>query len=395
MANAAIGAESPPADADKPAVLTPIVDTRLRYETIDQDGFASDAEALTVRARLGFETRQVWHTSLLAEGEFVAALEDRYNSTTNGESAYPVVADPESHELNRLQLTNTSLPATSLILGRQRIVLDDHRFVGNVGWRQNEQTYDSFRVLNRSFTDTTIDLAYVRQVNRVFGKESPQGRYESDSILANISYQAAIGKVTVFGYQLEFDPIAGVPAAAQDSSLTFGARIAGEKPVRAVKLGYLLSYASQQDAGANPLSFDLHYALAELTASYRAFNVGAGFERLDGDGNKGFTTPLATLHMFQGWADKFLTTPVDGIEDRYVKAGFAVQKPGVLDSLSAIASYHWFEAERHSREYGSELNLQLQARWHRIGAALKYADYRADGFATDTSKLWVQLEYIW
>ena len=70
---------------------------------------------------------------------------------------YPVVADPESYEINRLQLTNTSIIDTTITLGRQRIVLDDHRFVGNVGWRQNEQTFDALRVVNKHIPNLTID----------------------------------------------------------------------------------------------------------------------------------------------------------------------------------------------------------------------------------------------
>ena len=53
-----------------------------------------------------------------------------------------MVPDPRGTELNRFQITNTSLPGTRTTLGRQRIVLDDSRFVGNVGFRQNEQTFD-------------------------------------------------------------------------------------------------------------------------------------------------------------------------------------------------------------------------------------------------------------
>jgi hypothetical protein len=373
----------------------PIVDTRLRFEDVDQDPMANQAEALTLRARLGFETGKAWNTALLAEGEFVWPLTDDYNSTTNGNTQYPAVPDPESYEFNRLQLTNTSIAQTTITLGRQRIVLDDHRFVGNVGWRQNEQTYDSLRVVNRSIPNFTIDVAYLDQVNRVFGKESPQGRYNGDSFLGNLSYQFAIGKLTAFGYWLEFDPIAGVPAAVRDSSETYGLRFAGERPLSKIKLGYMASYATQQQYGDNPLNFDNDYALLELTATYRQYYMGVGIETLEGNGVKGFTTPLATLHKFQGWADKFLTTPPNGIEDHYLNAGFTLKGVGPLDTIAAQASYHTYEAERIAADYGSEINLQLQAKWQRFLGTIKYADYSASGFATDTSKFWMQLEYVW
>ena len=111
----------------------PIIDTRLRFEDVDQDPMADSAEALTLRARLGFETGKAWSTTLLAEGELVWPLTDNYNNTINGNPRYPTVADPESYEINRLQLVNTSLAHTAVTLGRQHINLDDQRFVGNVG----------------------------------------------------------------------------------------------------------------------------------------------------------------------------------------------------------------------------------------------------------------------
>lgn len=372
-----------------------IFDTRLRFEGVEQDPMNNDAEAVTWRARLGFETGKAWETALLVEGDLVWPLDSHYNSTTNGNTAYPVVADPETHEVNRLQLVNTRIPLTTVTLGRQRILLDDQRFVGNVSWRQNEQTYDSLRIVNKTVTNLTVDVAYVEQVNRVFGKASPQGRYEGDSYLANVSYQFAAGRLTGFGYWLEFAPIAGVPAAVRESSETFGVRFTGERPLSKFKLAYVASYAAQQEYGDNPLGFDNDYYLLELTGTYRQYYLGLGVEMLEGDGVKGFTTPLATLHKFQGWADKFLTTPPDGIDDRYVNAGFTLKGLGPLDTFAAQVNYHEYAAERVSLDYGSEIGLQLQAKWRRFLGTVKYADYVADRFLTDTTKFWVQLDYTW
>ena len=372
-----------------------IVDARLRLEEVDQQPFADQANALTLRSRLGFETGKAWQTALLVEGEFVWPLVTDYNSMINGKTVYPTVSDPRSHEINRLQLTNTAIPQTTVTLGRQRIMLDDQRFIGNSGWRQNEQTYDSLQIVNKSVPNLTLDGAYITQVNRVFGPDSPQGRYQGDSYLGNVSYQLPVGRLTVFGYWLQFDPIAAVPAAVRDSSETFGARFAGEKPWHEFKLAYAASYAEQQQYGANPLRFDNHYSLLELTGTYRLWSLGVGSETLAGNGVKGFTTPLASLHKFQGWADKFLVTPADGIVDRYVTLGISAQRLGWIDAWSAQANYHVYEAQRISLDYGTEIGVQLQAKWHHFTGSLKYADYTAERLLTDTSKLWVQLEYQW
>jgi hypothetical protein len=377
-----------------------LADLRLRSEMVDQEPLAEDASALTLRGRLGFETGKAWNTSLLAEGDFLWPLMTDYNSTTNGHTAYPVVPDPEAYELNRLQLVNTSILNTTITLGRQRIALDDHRFVGNVGWRQNEQTFDALRVVNKTFTNVTIDVSYVNQVNRIFGPEGAagpnDGRFTGDTVLANVAWQLPIGKITGFGYFIEFEQ---APVPQRDTHQTLGLRLQGERPLSKIKLGYVASWATQQDRGDNPLDFSNDYLLAELTGTFRQYSLGAGYELLEGDGIKGFATPLATLHRFQGWADKFLATPVNGLADTYLTAGFTSKGFGPFDTLGITASWHDYESDIASIDYGSELNLQLSAKFRRFTGTLKLADY--DAAATtplavrDTRKLWAQLDYVW
>jgi hypothetical protein len=367
----------------------PILDLRMRSENVSQDGLPEDSHALTLRGRIGFESGKVFATSLLAEAELLWPLDDRYNSTLNGRTTHPVVADPESYEINRLQIVNTALPGTAVTLGRQRVSLDDHRFVGNVGWRQNEQTFDAVRIVNGSIAHLTLDVTYINQVNRIVGSDSPVGRYEGDSYLVNAAYTTRLGKVSGFVHRLQFDQIPG------DESETLGLRWIGERPLGVVTLAWKASYASQEERENNPLDYRLSYEALELTGIVGAYEVGAGMEVLEGNGTKGFSTPLATLHQFQGWADKFLITPADGIDDRYVLLGWKKKRAGAFESLSAMATYHRYESERSGVQYGSELNLRVQAKWRSFTGMLKYAAYDAEGFSTDTRNVGVQLEYVW
>jgi len=221
-----------------------IVDMRLRYEGVEQTGVTEDADALTTRVRAGFQTAPWGKTSLLAEGVWIEDPVDDYNSTTNGQTQYPVVADPAGFAaVNRFAVINKSLEHTTLTAGRQRIVLDDQRFVGNVGWRQNEQTFDALRA--QIGTRVKADVTYASQVNRVFGPDSPAGRWHGDVVLANVAHTFKTGTLTVFDYFLDIDE------AATQSSNTLGARLAGAKPLGKLHATYLLSYASQSDAGNN------------------------------------------------------------------------------------------------------------------------------------------------
>jgi hypothetical protein len=385
----------------------PIIDMRLRSEQVDQDPLVEDATALTLRLRLGFETGKAWNTSLLVEGEAVVPIQDDYrpDPAAPRNAIYPVVGDPESYEINRFQFTNTSLPGTTLTLGRQRILLDDQRFVGNVGWRQNEQTFDAFRAVNRTVTNLVLDATYLNRVNRVFGDDSPQGDYKGNGFLLNAGYQMKVGKISAFGYLLDFDPLVITPAGlnpVRDSTSTYGLRFAGDKALGKIKLAYAASYATQTDYQDNPLDFELDYKFAELTATFRQFGLGVGTEIMEGNGVKGFTTPLATLHKFQGWADKFLTTPPNGIEDKYVNATVTLKGVSIFDTLGLVASYHEYDAEHISRDYGDEWNISLAAKHKRFNLMLKYADYTEGApvvgvapIARSTSKLWAQVEFIW
>jgi hypothetical protein len=367
----------------------PLVDIRLRSESVDQTGLGKEADALTLRSRLGFQTGQIADTALLAEAGLTWPWVDRYNSSVNGKTAYPTIPDPQYYGLNRLQLTNTSLPDTTLSVGRQRINLDDQRFVGNSGWRQNEQTFDSARIVNTSVPGVSVDLTYIDRVNRVFGPDSPVGRYTGNSYLANLGLDTPLGKLTVFDYLLSFDQ------AKTDSSQTVGLRLVGEKPAGPLQIAYDFSYAHQHDYSQNPLRYRDDYYIGELTATFHQLSLGGGVEALGSDGVKGFTTPLATYHRWDGWDDKFLTTPINGLKREYVTLGVLAGAVAGLDSLGLTATYDDFSAARLGQHYGSEVDLQLQGKWRRCMGLVKLADYAADKFATTTRKVWFELDYIW
>lgn len=363
-----------------------IVDTRVRYEHVNEDGFAEKADAATIRLRLGFETAPWRKTALLVEEVWVDDLVDDYNSTTNGHSQFPVVPDPADFAaLNRFAVINNSLTNTTLTLGRQRITLDDQRFVGNGAWRQNEQTFDALRIQTGS-ARIKADVTYASRVNRVFGPDSPAGEWEGDILLANLSHTFPIGALTVFSYFIDLDN------AAASSGNTVGARFAGTRAIGKIGGRYALSYARQSDAGENPASFSEDYYLAEGGLDFKKFGVTLGYEVLGGNGVAAFQTPIATLHPFQGWADKFTTTPPEGIEDHYVSIAYTIASRGKF-TIGAVATFHDVLAEQGPADFGQELDLQIVARAERATLTLKHADYRAKQLFTDTVKVWVSVDY--
>ena len=366
----------------------PLFDVRLRYETVDQDGFADSAEALTYRLRAGLETSTAFETSFLIEFEHVDTLVDDYNSTINGKTGFPVIPDPRGTELNRFQITNTSLQGTKATLGRQRIVLDDSRFVGNVGFRQNEQTFDAIRFQNTSFGQLALDVTYLNQVNRIFGDESSAGRWHGDSYLLNASHPTPLGKLAAFAYLVDVDENGG-----SNASQTLGARLSGNRALKGGKFEYAASIAKQEDYGSSNIEYSAEYYSAEAKYVSEYFSLGLGLEVLGGSEQRGFQTPLATLHKFQGWADKFLSTPAAGVEDVYALAGYSAGDVGALTGVKLLAVYHDFSAETGGGHHGDEIDLLATAKWRKVNLSVKYANYNADEFASDTRKVWLEVGY--
>jgi hypothetical protein len=383
----------------------PLVDVRLRYEDVQQTGIVENAHVETLRARLGLQTGKFLDTSLLAEGEAMVPFDHDYrpDPSVPTYTRFPVVGDPENYVLNRLALTNTSLPDTAVTVGRQRINLDDQRFVGASNWRQNEVTFDAARVVNKSLTNLTVDLTFLDRVHRVYGVDSPQGTYKGNNYLANVAYDLPVGKLSAFAYLLDFDPITGLTGTLdprRGSTSTFGGRFVGAWPSSGVTFGYVLSYASQKQRGDNPLIFTNHYFFGELNATLQAFKLALSDEIMQGNGTIGFITPLATLHPFEGWAEKFLTTPANGVKDPHASLTWTFAHIAGLDSLSPTVIYHRFEAEHVDTDYGSEYDVALNAKWHHYTALLQYANYTAAHttpitVARNTSRFWVQFEYLW
>jgi len=118
---------------------------------------------------------------------------------------------------------------------------------------------------------------------------------------------------------------------------------------------------------------------------------------LAGLAGKGFTTPLATLHKFQGWADKFLTTPANGIEDVYATGAVTLKGVGSLDTLGLVLSYHDYNAQQITADYGHEWNVSLAAKYKRMNFMLKFADYEQGlpSAGRSTEKVWGQIEFVW
>ncbi len=352
-------------------------DIRLRYESVEQDNSENNASANTVRTRLGYTTGKYKNLTAFIEMENVTALgEEKYNSKINGKTGYSVIADPKGTEMNQANITYTGLSNTAIRWGQQRVILDNARFVGNVGWRQNEQTLDAFAIINNSIPDTTTTYAYVYNVNGITG-----GDTNVEAHILNIAYTGLeTGKLSAYGYFLDF---VDAPTTSQQ---TLGLRFTGSsKTGNDTKLIYTAEYATQSDYQDGASTIDASYLLGELGMTAAGITAKLGYEVLSGDGSYGFSTPLATKHAFNGWTDMFLTTPADGLTDTYLSVS------GKISDTKLMLIYHDFSSDTGNADYGSELGFLVAKKYGKnYSAVLKYASYSAGDINVDTDKLWLQ-----
>jgi len=358
------------------------VNVNLRYETVDQDNALKDADALTLRTRLTYETGTISNFSALVEFEdsrVVAGIDD-YNNTQGKNTDHSVIADPETTELDQMFLQYKQ-DKFGVKAGRQVITMDNHRFVGHVGWRQDRQTFDGITMRYQPVKNLTLEYGYLTQRNRIFAEG---GDIDSKDHLFNASYKTDIGKFTGYGYLLENDN------NTENSLDTYGLSFKGGSSIGEQKVTYTIEYATQTSDSATT-SYDADYILAELGADFSGIGIKLGYELLGSDGgNYGFSTPLATLHKFNGWSDQFLGTPPEGLSDIYASVG------GKLAGGKWAVAYHKFDADEASEavdDLGSEIDAVYSKSFAKnYSAGIKLAAYSAgDDTAgkVDTNKVWI------
>ncbi|WP_370689188.1 alginate export family protein [Phenylobacterium sp.] len=402
-----------PTLSDQIAAGKLLLEVRARYETVDQTRTATlrdEGRAFTVRTRLGWETADFKGFKGLIEFEDVRQIGPEHFAVNvpgaatpplNGadKARYPIINDPDVTELNRAQLTWTPSAALQVTAGRQRILLDDQRFVGNVGWRQDEQTFDGVRA-DVALGRVKATYAYVTDINRILGELKD---WDSDSHLLNVTWSPGEAlRLQGFVYALDFGN------SAINSSITKGAKVSGKTWVGLYQLAYNATYAVQSDYRGNTPAFDLAYVGADLAGTFDIYSLKLGYESLEGDGARGFTTPLATVHAFQGWSDAFVSAGgnksfADGIEDKNLSFNVKPRfKKTYLFNSDILVRYHDFDDQRTGADLGHEWDVQVTAAiTPKLSIQLKYADFQREAAVPigtlapppSRAKAWLTLEY--
>jgi len=377
------------------------IDLNYRWENFNEDaGPRRTANGNTARLRLGYLTPKLSGFQGFVEYEGLSALEGDYNSTRNRNTGFSTIADPALNELNRFWISYTGIADNEFKLGRQRIKLDDDRFIGNVGWRQLEQTFDAFLWThnNQTLFGLVAKVGYIDSIQTFTGITQ-----DIEAPILNINYKLGdYGNLIGYGYWLNYNNDPTAAAVVEQSSQTYGIRAIATTPIPINEnfgYTYLAEYGRQTEYGngRTPYEADRYYVGAGLSA-YKVQLQGA-VEQLGGNGvNKHFDTPLGTNHAFQGWADVFLITPNNGIRDVFTTLSIPLLKGELL--LTGV--YHEYFDDSGRLDFGSEWNFQAVKKFGKHYSILaKYATYNAGkdrafpgagvNFAdTDIQRLWLQ-----
>jgi hypothetical protein len=364
------------ANANSDAKTT--LDLNLRYETVDQDNVKKEASALTLRTRLNYTSASYNGFTGVVEFEDsrqIAGVDD-YNDAVGNNGQYSVIADPESTELDQAFVQYQQGKVIAKV-GRQVITLDNHRYVGHVGWRQDRQTFDAATLNYAPLDNLKMSYSYINKRNRIFAEVKD---FDSKDHLLNITYQTGLGKLTAYSYLLEVDE--GTPNALD----TYGMSFKGKKD----KFSYYAEFATQDSEKAGT-DYSATYIAIEGGYSFDAVALKLGVEVLGSDDSMyGFSTPLATLHKFNGWSDQFLTTPKEGLVDLYASVS------GKAFGGGWTLVFHDFSADESTAtvdDLGSEVNAVYVKKFAKnYKAGIKYAAYSAGDAAAgkvDTDKVWL------
>lgn len=371
----------------------PSLEMRLRYEQVTDSAKASKADVPSLRTVLGYKTADYQGFTGFVEFENISNFgADNYNPypaiatpnpvSTTAQKTYPAVADPALTQINQ-----SYLDGYGFRMGRQKVVFDNARFIGDVGWRQNDQTYDGVIYTNKVLIPATyFTLGYLNKVNGINGVTRAV-----NAPVANVRYSKVFENwgVTASGFYYAIEEET-TPAASWKHT---GARVEGSVGDAL----YEVSYVKQGSYKDSTATLDAKYHDIQLGYKLGPVTLKAQQEVLE----PGFKTPLATLHAFNGWADRFLATPAKGLEDTNLK--LLARYWG----LNFVVAAHEFKAQDGGDKFGTEYDVSVQKPVNRnLSLMLKAAQYKGDDntvtLATvsgnpvknsDLTKIWAQVGY--
>lgn len=379
----------------------PKFEIRPRYEYVDEkNNNLKSANALTTRISIGINLMDLFHiknleTYLEATGVF--ATIDNYSPEN---TKYELVPDPVNTRFTQIYI-KYKLNRTNFFMGRKFVNIDDHRFIGNVNWRQMPQSFGIIAISDNTVKNLNFLIVGIYERKGIINKLNTYWEFGKWPLILDVNYKASdLLKIKLFSYLIT------------DTNNTYGIKLSGKYKFNYLNANYIFEYAKQTD----PYKIDNLETKPDINTNYYRFGVNANIQRWtlgleythfgDKNGkNKGFSTPLATLHAFDGWSDVLLSGGANGfdygLKEYKLNIGYKNIKYG--NFLVSYLIFKSYKSQPTGRSIGTEINLlYTKSLTKRLSLLLKSAFYNGNnGYFTggnlkgqkDVNKFWAQLDF--
>ncbi len=334
-------------------------------ERTDKATNHGQAASLAIRAAWLEQWREDF-SSLIEADAIASGWHNKHSDGVrfNGEPRIPDVPGADFNQVY-LQLGTAS---RHFRIGRQTLEWDDLRFLSANSFWQNPQSFEALYLKQALGEASHIQYAFINKAVRIFGRDADKYLTAQD-----INYQSQNGlrpkdglgehemnthalhwlwrewdytEFAAYGY---FIDNTSAPNLSND---TLGLRIGYQRKFSTWNYRLLLAGGRQR---RNQLSnsFDLPYWHIQNTLGSGSQEWSLDYELLGAKNKTAFITPLGFTHEYQGWADRFTTTPTAGLED------ISLRNTSRWGRLRLDTRFHFFYSIEDRAAFGEELDAEL------------------------------------
>jgi hypothetical protein len=369
----------------------PWMELRPRWNHIEEGDKPATASGGTVRALAGWRWAPVEGVRVAVEGIYAGHWgRDDFNDNPADipVSPYPLLPDPRHAGVNRAYVEINALDGFMARLGRQRVAMDNQRWVSDNDFRQIPQLFDGATLEYTGLASARLTAGYYAQLRSTSG--------ETDDIrltVLNAAWNPVPGHaLAAFAYFHDQPGTAPFTGFSDESYRVYGVRAEGViARWGEIEAPYVVELARQRP-----------YADGDARIDARYWRLGAGFASarwtLRGDyevrgsngGVYGLQIPLTDFYGFNGWTLKWFTAPREGLRDGWLTGRWS------LGAFTLYGELHRFKSDFGSLDFGREADLG--ATWEiRPNAVLRLQHARYDSGSgrsyPDIRKTWLTLTY--
>jgi hypothetical protein len=211
-----------------------------------------------------------------------------------------------------------------LKVGRQELVYDDHRLLGNVNWAQQARSHDAVLLKTQSEKwQAHIGAAYNNEKEQLFRTPYTQNNYRSLFFLWSKFKPSKEFNISTLAIA---DGFQGADIAVDETIYRYTAGTHAQ--LESGKTNFTGTFYYQFGTDVSNKDISAYMFALNAMYKYRKTNFEVGLDYLSGtdlsekDKMKTFNTLYATNHKFYGWMDYFLNIPLHtaqgGLSDLYL-----------------------------------------------------------------------------